>query len=66
MIDALSIFSINGNQETTHESTYQKEIVSEINDTKELPECIFPINLNQTNQHQQKYPILKDKYIMGT
>ena len=28
---ALSIFPLNGNQETTQKSTYQKEIVSEIN-----------------------------------
>ena len=31
---ALSRFPINGNQETTHESTYKKEILSEIDDTK--------------------------------
>ena len=41
--DALSIFPINGNQENTHESTYKK--VSEINDTEELTEVVFPINL---------------------
>ena len=34
VIYALSILPINGNQETTHESTYKNEIVSEINDTK--------------------------------
>ena len=35
--DALSIFPSNGNQETTQRPTYQKEILSEINDTKEIP-----------------------------
>ena len=32
--NALSIFPINGNQETTQESTYKRENVSEINDIK--------------------------------
>ena len=40
----LLIFLINGNQETTHKSTYKKEIVSEISDIKELTEGIFPCN----------------------
>ena len=34
---ALSIFPIIGNQEATYESSYKKEIMSEINDTEELP-----------------------------
>ena len=41
--DALSIFFLNRNQDTTQESTYKKGIVSEINDTEELPNGIFPI-----------------------
>ena len=44
--DAISRLSFNGNQETTQKSTYQKEIVSEINDIKELPEITSPIILN--------------------
>ena len=44
MADALSAFPINGNQEATHESTYKKYIMSEINDTEELPEGLFLIN----------------------
>ena len=32
LADALSIFLTNENQETKQKSTYQKEIVSEIND----------------------------------
>ena len=39
--DTLSRLNLNVNQETTHKSNYKKEIVSEINDTKELPES-FP------------------------
>ena len=42
--DAISRFPLNGNQETTQKSTYQREIVSEINDTKEIPEDNFPMN----------------------
>ena len=36
---------LNFNQETTHKSTYQQEIVSEINDTQQIPEGTFPIIL---------------------
>ena len=32
---------LTGNQETTHKSNYQKEIVSEINDIEELPYGTF-------------------------
>ena len=45
VVDVLSRFPLNGNQETTQNSTYQKEIVSEVNDTKEIPDGNFPINL---------------------
>ena len=41
--DTLSRWTINGNQDTTHKSTYQQETVSEINDIKEIPEGNFPI-----------------------
>ena len=43
--ERLSRIPLNGNQETTQKSTYQQEIVSEINDTEEIPEGTFPINL---------------------
>ena len=46
MVDALSIFPINGNQDNKHESAYKKEMVSEINDTEELPEGIILSILN--------------------
>ena len=40
--------------------------MSEINNTKELPEVIFPINLKLIDQYQQKDPTLKAKYKMAT
>ena len=43
--DRLSTIPLNGNQETTHKSTYQNEIVSDINDIEEISEYTFPINL---------------------
>ena len=39
--------------------------MSKINDTKELPEDIFPINFKIIDQYQWKDPSLKDKYEMG-
>ena len=45
---------MNRNEETTQESTYKKEIVSEINDTEGLPEGILPINLNVIDQYKRK------------
>ena len=36
--------------------------MSEINDIKELPEGILPINLKLINQHQHKYPRLMFKH----
>ena len=42
-----------GNQETTQEPTHKNEVVSEVNDTEELPEGIFP-NLKKIKHHQQK------------
>ena len=41
--DVLSRLPLYGNQDTTQKSTYQQEIVSEINDRKEIPEDTFPI-----------------------
>ena len=65
MTDTLSIFPLYGNQETTQKSTYKKEIVTEINDTKEIPEGTFPISLKLTKQHQQKDLSLMAKYKEG-
>ena len=66
MTHEISIFPISGNQDTTRESTCKKEILSEINDTEELPEGDFPINLKLTDQYQRKYPSLMAKYNMDT
>ena len=54
MADLLSIFPLNGNQETTREFTSKKGIVSKINDAKELPEDVFPVSVKLTDQYQQK------------
>ena len=43
--ERLSRIPLNGNQETTQKSTHQQEIVSEINDIKEIPEGNFSISL---------------------
>ena len=63
---ALSILTINRNQDTTQESTYKNEIVSKVNDTEELADGILPMTLKLIVHYQQKYPILKAKYNMGT
>ena len=40
--------------------------MSEINDTEELPECIFPINIKTIDKYQRKDSTPKAKYEMGT
>ena len=40
--------------------------MSEINDTKEIPEGIFPINLKLIQKHQREEPSITDKYKYGT
>ena len=64
--NAISRFSLNGNQETTQDSTHKKGIVSEINHIKEVPECICTINLKWINKYQRKYPSLLAKYKYDT
>ena len=63
---ALSIFTLDGNQETTQKSTYKKETLPEINGTEEIPEGNFTNSLNLTKQYQRKYPSLIVKYKEGT
>ena len=41
---ALSRLPLNDNEDTTHNYTYQIQMLSGINDTKELPAGTFPIN----------------------
>ena len=62
MADELLRFIIDGNQETTQDPTYKREIVSDINDIKELHEGNFLINLNFIYQYQRKNPNLMDTY----
>ena len=64
--DALLRLPLNGNQETTQNSTYQKEIMSEINDIVELPEGTFPLNLKLIQQYQWEEPSITAKYNDGT
>ena len=52
------------NKNTTQESTYINNIMSEINDMDEWPEGIFPINLKTNDQYQRKDPSLLVKYKM--
>ena len=40
--------------------------MSEINDTEELTQGNFPIDLKPIDQYQQQDPILKAKYRTGT
>ena len=40
--------------------------MSEINDTKEIPEGTFPINLKPIKEHQRLEPTIKAKYKDGT
>ena len=56
---------MNGNQDTRNKFTYQKEIVSEINDTEELPEGTFAINLKLIQKYQQEEPSIIAKYKYG-
>ena len=62
----LSRTPLYGNGETTQKSTFLQEIVSEINDIKEIPEDNFPINLKLIKKYQRLEPIIKAKYTAGT
>ena len=62
----LSRLPLNWNEETTQKSTYQKEIVSEINDFEELPEGTFLINLKLIQKYQQSESSILAKYKNGT
>ena len=63
---ALSRTPSNGNEDTTQNSTYKHEIVSDINDTEEIPEGNFHINLTLIQKHQRKEPSITAKYKDGT
>ena len=59
---SLSIFLLDINQETTWMFSYTKEIVSYINDIKEIPEGTFRINLKMISTYQWMEPRLVTKY----
>ena len=59
--DALSRLPNNGNQKTTHESTYKTENISELYDIDELPEGMFPISSNIIDRYQREDPVLSEK-----
>ena len=52
-------------KDTTQKSTYLQKIVSEINDSEEMPEATFPINLKLIEKYQQTEPILMANYEDG-
>ena len=58
----LKLLTNDNNKKTTQESTYIKENISEINDTDELLEGIFPIDFKTTDQYQQKDRSILAKY----
>ena len=62
--DALSRLPLNGNQETTQKSTYQKGIVSEINDIKNCLKVLY-LFFNDP-KCQQEEPSIISKYKDGT
>ena len=53
------------NEENTQKSTYQREILSEINDTEELTEVTFLINLKLIQTYQRSEPSIIAKYKNG-
>ena len=64
--DRLSRTPLNGNEENTQKSTYQQEILSKINDTEEMPEGNFLINLKLIQKYQRLEPSTRAKYKYGT
>ena len=64
--DRISRIPLNGNEDNTQKSTYQQEIVSEINDTEELPEVNFPINRKLIQKYQRAEPRITAKYKNST
>ena len=55
--DALSCLLNNGNQDTTHESTYTAETMSELYDIEEPPEGTFPLSFKIIDRYQREDPI---------
>ena len=53
-VDALSQLPNNGNQETTHESTYTMEKMSELYDIEELTEGMIPVSFKLIDHYQRE------------
>ena len=53
VVDVLSKFITDGNQNTTQESNYIRESMSELLDTNEIPEGAFDIKFNIVHQYQR-------------
>ena len=51
--DKISRSALNGNEDTTKKYNYQKEIVADINDIKEIPEGTLHINLKVIQKYQR-------------
>ena len=66
VIYALSGLPIKDNKETTEKSTYQKEIVSEINYIEDIPEGALLIIFQLIQKYQRAEPIITYKYKDGT
>ena len=60
--DALSQLTNSSNQNTTHESNYTMETMSEINNKEELSEGKFLIKFKIIDQYQWRYPGLMDDF----
>ena len=57
-VDALSRLLNNGNQDTTHESTYTTEKMSELCYIEELTVDTFPLSFKIIDRCQREYSIL--------
>ena len=55
-VDALSQLTNFGNQDTTHETTYTTETMSELYDIEELPEGTFPLFFSLIDHISGKTP----------
>ena len=61
VVDTLSRFPINGNQETKHESKYLVETMSKLFNINGITEGKFPLSFQTIDCYQQEYPILTKK-----
>ena len=62
--DTISWLPNNGNQETTHESMYLTETMSELYVIEELSEDNFLLSFKIIDRYHQEYPTLAEKLIL--